>query len=137
LSGVWWSGQQRQFRNSRDANPAATQLMQVRTTGNSAQVSVADSYLVPSPGKRESVGWEANIPTLYKERDFWEDSSEDVSSSKDYNGPVIYSEWIILEYQKNCWMKNSMEEDPWRDRDGTTTSGGTPCCCWIQGNGEH
>jgi len=34
-------------------------------------------------------------------------------------------------------MKNSVLEDPWRDRDGTTASGGTPCCCWIQGNGEH
>ena len=43
LSGLWWSGRQCQFHNSRDANPAATHFMQVRTTSNSAQVSVVNS----------------------------------------------------------------------------------------------
>ena len=43
LSGVWWWGRQCQFHSSRDANPAATHLMQVRTTGSSAHVSVVDS----------------------------------------------------------------------------------------------
>lgn len=35
--------------------------------------------------------------------------------SKEYNRPVIQSKWIILGYQTEYWMENSMEEELWED----------------------